>query len=84
MDDPILQTLLAENGWMTEEQVAELEQVEVVTIRSRRSRGGMPPYFKIGHRTLYNRSDIADRIRANRKVSKSANTPASLSDEVLK
>ncbi|MFY0661417.1 MAG: helix-turn-helix domain-containing protein [Shimia sp.] len=69
MDDPILNQMLAENGWITEEQVALLEGVEPTTVRSRRSRGQMPPYYKIGQRILYAQSDIADRIRANRKVS---------------
>lgn len=68
MNDPILQKLLADNGWITEEQVAVLEGVETCTVVSRRSRGHMPPFYKVGRTVVYDADAIADRIRANRIV----------------
>ncbi len=79
MDDPILTQFLVENGWMTEEQVAAFEGCDIQTIKSRRSRGGMPNHRKVGKTILYLRSEYAKLIETDRL--RERNPPASAASQ---
>lgn len=53
----------------TEKEVEELTGIPQTTLRTRRVRGGGPPFIKIGSRVYYSYDDIVAYINDRRRTS---------------
>ncbi len=83
MDDPIIQKLLADNGWITEAQIAAFEGVEPDTIMQRRSRGKMPNHFKVGKTIVYKMAEYVEMVETDRLRVKNPPASAQASQDLL-
>ena len=51
--------------YLTEKEAALLFSLSAATLKTQRSRGGGPPYIKIGKRTLYEKSSLASYLSSH-------------------
>jgi excisionase family DNA binding protein len=58
--------------YLTTAQAAHYSNVPAATLATLRSRGGGPPYIKLGSRVLYRKSDIDLWMEAGLRASTSA------------
>lgn len=57
---------LKRKEYLTEEEVSKLYNLSTATLRTKRSRGGGPPYVKDGERVLYPQKDVRAYLEARR------------------
>ncbi|CAK7033110.1 MAG: hypothetical protein DESF_01393 [Desulfovibrio sp.] len=51
--------------YLTEKEAALLFSLSAATLKTQRSRGGGPPYIKIGKRTLYDKNSLASYLSSH-------------------
>ncbi|SDG33333.1 helix-turn-helix domain-containing protein [Alloyangia pacifica] len=58
--------MLTDAGLLTEQEVAELLGWDIGTAQTKRARGDLPPFYKVGSAIFYKSDDIVEMITAER------------------